>query len=167
MSMISAWDRLTVSIPLVCEQFRVSACSSRIDAKMTFMKRMRNIWRVDNQWDDGSWSFRQGDRKFTCRFSIAPPQYCRKPIRPLRILRLKITFGNISAGETASFLKPDFKASQRYLAVLYSYKQDENNLDRVVRKLQQTEPDFSIRKMLDMTEYPSEILRSAAIAKLH
>ncbi|MCT4553453.1 MAG: hypothetical protein N4A53_02095 [Pelagimonas sp.] len=72
----------------------------------------------------------------------------------------------IRAGETAAMLKPDFKASQRYLAMLYSHQKDEVNLARVVDTLRRTEPDFSVRKMLEMSEYPSDILRSAAISTI-
>lgn len=70
----------------------------------------------------------------------------------------------IRAGEAAAMLKPDFKASLRYLAMLYSYRRDEENLDRIVRTLRQQEPDFSVSKMLETSEYPSMILRQAPIS---
>ena len=72
----------------------------------------------------------------------------------------------IRAGEIAAMLKPDFRASLRYLAMLYSHQRDEEKLEQVVRTLRKAEPDFSVRKMLEMSEYPSEILRKAPMSPL-
>jgi tetratricopeptide (TPR) repeat protein len=69
----------------------------------------------------------------------------------------------ILAGEAALRLKPDFKASLRYLAVLYAHKKDEAKLARVMRGLRKSEPDFSFQKMLEQRNYPSEIIRTAPI----
>ena len=69
----------------------------------------------------------------------------------------------INAGETAARLKPDFRATLRYLAVLYAHRKEEAKLAKVLQTLRRDEPDFSIRKMLEISNYPSEILRTAPI----
>ena len=69
----------------------------------------------------------------------------------------------INAGETAARLKPDFRATLRYLAVLYAHRKEEAKLAQVLQTLRRDEPDCSIRKMLEMSNYPSEILRTAPI----
>lgn len=69
----------------------------------------------------------------------------------------------IQAGEAAYRMKPDFKASLRYLAVLYAHKKDSTRLRQIIGELRQNEPDFSLQKMLEHSSYPSEILRTAPL----
>lgn len=69
----------------------------------------------------------------------------------------------IAAGEAACRMKPDFHASLRYLAVLYAHKKDSARLTQIITELRRREPDFSLEKMLQQSNYPSEILRTAPL----
>lgn len=69
----------------------------------------------------------------------------------------------IQAGESAYRMKPDFNASLRYLAVLYTHTSDNDRLSQIIAELRRGEPDFSLQKMLEQSNYPSEVLRTAPL----
>ncbi|MEO1456821.1 MAG: hypothetical protein AAFV49_04520 [Pseudomonadota bacterium] len=70
----------------------------------------------------------------------------------------------IRAGEMASALKPDFRVSMRYLSLLYQHTGNEVRLSETIGRLRRVERDFSVRKMLEGGNYPSELLRRAPLA---
>lgn len=71
----------------------------------------------------------------------------------------------IGAGEIASLLKPGFRAPLRCLSLLYAHRGDEERLLHTLAHLRRVEPDYSLRRLLEDGNYPSQVLRKAELAR--